>query len=84
MNSLIENKVKTNMCLDSIKLFIGRTNLCATVQTYATYLTIITTQTIHSLFLSAYNLFASHTCILFCTQPGCSNTQLHTRLIELH
>ena len=44
--------------------------------------------TIRSLFLSAYNLFANHTCTVFCKQLGCSNTQLfvhshlHTRLIE--
>ena len=35
-----------------------------------------------SLFLSAHNLFVSHTCILFCTELRCSNTQLVTRLID--
>ena len=44
---------------------------------------IYTTITIHSLFLSAYNLFASRSCTLFCTQLRCSNTQLHSRLTEL-
>ena len=47
--------------------------LCATVQT--THITMITTITIRLLFLCAYNLFASHTCTLFCTQQRCSNTQ---------
>ena len=63
--SLIATKVETNMCLVSLKLFIVRTILCATIQTYTTYTTIITTITIRSLFLSAYNLFASHTCSLY-------------------
>ena len=40
-------------------LFIVRTLLCVTFQTYTTYITIIPTITIHSLFLSAYNLIAS-------------------------
>ena len=53
--------------------------LCATGQTYTKFTTI----TICSLLLSAYNLVASHTCNLLCTQLRCSNTQLHTRLIEL-
>ena len=47
------------------KLFIVSTILCATVQTNNTYTTIITTITTRSLFLSAYNLFASNTCSLF-------------------
>ena len=42
--------------------------LCTTVHTYIMYITIITIITVRSLFLSAYNLFASHTCTLFCTQ----------------
>ena len=58
MSSLIANKVKSNMSLDSVKLFVFCT---ITVQTYITYTTI----TIRTLFLSAYNLFASHTCTLF-------------------
>ena len=37
MSSLIANKVKTNMYLVSLKLFIVRTILCSTVQTYTTY-----------------------------------------------
>ena len=49
--------------------------LCATVQTYITYTTIITTITIRLLSLTACNLFASHTCTLFCTQLRSSNTQ---------
>ena len=61
MSSLIANKVETNMCLVSIKLFIVRTILCATVQTYTTYTTITTCL----LFFSAYNLFASNTYSLF-------------------
>ena len=65
MSSLIANKVKRNGYLVSIKLFIVFTILCATVQTYTTYTTIITTITTRSLFLSAYNLFASNTCSLF-------------------
>ena len=35
------------------------------------------------MFLSAYNLFASNTCTLSCTQLRRSNMQLHTVLIEL-
>ena len=46
------------MSIDSI-------NQCATVKTYTKYTTIITTVTIRSLFLSAYNLFASHTYITY-------------------
>ena len=49
------------MCLISIKLFIVRTILCATVQTYTTFTTITT----RLLFYSAYNLFASNTYSLF-------------------
>ena len=52
------------MCLVSIKPFIVRTILCATVLTYTTYTTIITTITIRSLFLSAYNL-SSHTTLRY-------------------
>ena len=60
-------------------LFIVRTNLCATFQTYTTFITITMTINIRSLFLSAYNLFASHTFSLFfsydyslfCSQPFC-------------
>ena len=58
MSSLIANKVKTNLCLISIKLFILRTIICATVQTYTTYFTITATTTTRSLFLSTYNIFA--------------------------
>ena len=61
MNLLIENIVKINLCLFSINFFIVRTILWATIQTYTTS-TIIT---IRSLYLSPYNLFASHTCLLF-------------------
>ena len=51
-------------------LFLKRLNmssqianlLCATVQNYNSYKTIITTITTCLLFLSAYNLFASNTC----------------------
>ena len=65
MSSLIANKVKINMCLVSIKLFIVHTVLCATIRTCTTYTVIITTITTCSLFLSAYNLFASNnTCSL--------------------
>ena len=88
-SSLIANKVKTNMCLVAIKLFIVRNNLCATVQAWTTYTTIITTTTTRSLFLCQnYSLF--------CSQPFCKQqlfvflysevlqtTQLHTRLTEL-
>ena len=42
MSSLIKNKVKTNRFLTSVKLFIVPTILCATVQTYTNYTTIIT------------------------------------------
>ena len=61
MSSLTANKLKTNMWLISVKLFIVRIILCATVQTYYTYTTITT----RSLFLSAYNLFASNNYPLF-------------------
>ena len=51
------------------------------LQTYATYATIIPTITICSLLLSAYNLFASHPCTLcfsynyslFCSQSFCKH-----------
>ena len=59
MSSLIATKVKTNMCLDSLKLFIVHNILCSTVQTYATYTTLV---------LSAYNLLVSNTLISFCFQ----------------
>ena len=52
MSPLIVNNVL-------VKLFMVRNILCATVQTYSTYTTIITTTTSRSLFLSAFNLFAS-------------------------
>ena len=52
------------MCLVSVKLFIIRTILCATIQTSTTYTTIITTETIRTLFLSAYNILTSQTCTL--------------------
>ena len=41
MSSLTANKVKTNVCLGSIKLFIVRIILYATIQTCTTYTTII-------------------------------------------
>ena len=76
MSSLFANKLKTNICFVSVILLVVLTILCATVQTCAT---IITRITIRSLFLSAYNLFASHCCSLFfshdyslfCSQPLC-------------
>ena len=71
MYSMIANKVKTNMSLVSIKRFIVRTILCATVLTYTECTTITTTVTIRSLpsfllttSLFAYNFFASHTCFI--------------------
>ena len=62
MSSLIAHKVKTNMFLVSVKFFIVRTILCATVQTFTT---ITTTIISCSLFFSANNLFISNnTCSL--------------------
>ena len=75
MCPLIANKVKTNMSLVSIKLFIVRSILCAIVQTYTTYTTTITT--IIAYLLNLYSgdlqpqLFSSHA------------KQLHTRLTDL-
>ena len=77
MAVLIANQVKTNMCL--VSLYCSQ-SLCTACTTYTT---IFKTITIRSLFLSPYNLFASHTCTLFCTQLRSSNMQLHTNLIEL-
>ena len=73
MSTLIANKVKTNMCFSfNWTLLIVPTILCATVQIYTTYTTIIITITIHSLSLYVYNLFSSHTCSLFFSQPFCT------------
>ena len=62
---MIATKVKESMCLVSLKFFIVRSMLCATVQTYTTYKTIITIITIHLLFFSAYNIFVSNTVISY-------------------
>ena len=40
MSSLTATKIKTNMCLLSLKLFVVRTVLRAIIQTYTTYATI--------------------------------------------
>ena len=82
MSSLIANQVKPNKCLVSVKLFIVRTILCATVQTYSTYTTITTP----SLFISAYNVFVSYICLLFfshncsllCSQPSFVSANLYS------
>ena len=67
MNSLIANKLTTNMCLVLVKHFIVRTILCATVQICTTYTIIITTTTIRSLFSSQnYLPFCSQTFRKFC------------------
>ena len=68
MSSLIAIKVKTNMCLVSLKLFIVLTILFANVQTCTTYTTITTTIN------AIYNVDFPTTTFV--------HTQLHTRLIE--
>ena len=81
MTSLIANKVKTNICFSFNKtLFIVGTNLCIPVHTY-TMCTILTIKTIHSLFLTAYNLFPSQDYSLHCLQPFC---KLYTYSLYLH
>ena len=83
MISLITNTVKTNMRLVLVKLFIVRTIICVTVQTYTTYKTIITTMTTRSLFLSGYDLFASnafHTTIRY----SVPNLFVSTYLLDLY
>ena len=59
ISSLIANKVKTNMFLISITLFIVRTILCATVETYSTC-------TYNNNYNANYSLV-----ILICLQPFC-------------
>ena len=67
MSSLITKKVKIYTCLVSVKAFIVRPVLCATILTYTSSTTIS----------FAYYLFASNTCpsfflhnySLFCSQP---------------
>ena len=78
---LTTNKVKTNLCFS-----FNQTNsrhyrlyLCATVQTHATYITIVTAITIRSLFVICsqrlckphFKLFLSHDYSLFTSQPCC-------------
>ena len=65
MSSLIANKVKINMYLVSIKFFIVHPVLCATVQTYNMYTTIITTITTPSLCLSAFTTFLQATLVRY-------------------
>ena len=72
-SSLIANKVIRNMCLISVKLFIVRTILCATVQTCTKYITI----TACSIFFSQnYSLFCSH------RRSSYHNCFVYTRLTE--
>ena len=85
LSLLIASKVKPNMCLVSIKLFIVRTILCPTVQTYTTYTTITTTIIVCTLqlFCKQQHLFvrsvwrrsSNHDCSLH-------TTRLRTRLTE--
>ena len=76
MISSIAIKVKTNMCVVSLELFIVHTIYVSLFQLILRIqLHIITTITVRSLFLSAYNIFASHSCTLFFTQLRCSNLQ---------
>ena len=54
---------------------------CSAVQVYITRTTVITTITICSLFLSASNVFASHTCTLYCTHCGVQTCKLTQDLL---
>ena len=89
MSSLTANQVKNTYFGFNSTPFIVHTNLYATVQTYATYTTLITTITIRSLLLYNYNLFESHTCSLFfshenslfCLQSFC---KLYTYSLHFH
>ena len=75
LNSIIANQVKTNMRVTLLKHSL----LLALILCHCSHLTdttIIITITIHSLFLSAYNLYANmcfllHDYLLFGLQPFC-------------
>ena len=81
MSSLIATKIKTNSVLFRLNFYCSHYSW-ATIQTYTTYTTIIITITIRS--LSAYNLFVSHTCTLFCIQLRYMNMQLFCSLATSH
>ena len=73
------------MCLVLVKLYIVIAHTI-TVQNCTTYITIITTITTRSLFLSVYNLFASNSCSLFLSHNYSLDLQNHNCLVytQLH
>ena len=90
MSSSIANKVETKMCLISIKFYLLYTYLRVPLfPTHTTYTIIITT-------ITAFSIFFSHNCSLFCLHRliyiaeifktqlfSLYATRLHTRLTEL-
>ena len=86
MSSLFANKVETNVCLVSMKLFIIRTILCASVpnlyHVYNNNLFIRYSYLLATFLQAALSRYFSHTTIRQIFTTAIFKPQLYTRIIE--